>query len=122
MNDSQIALDQPLGQAIPAKRLYTYDELVAEFPESNQPCELWDGEIVMAPAPFFDHQEIVLRFYRMLHAWVSKRKLGKVITSPIDMVLSPHRVLQPDVAYIAQDRLNIIHKAIHGPVDLAVEV
>lgn len=123
MNESHAALDQPGATALaPQKRLYTYDELVAEFPESNQPCELWDGEVIMAPAPFFDHQQVLLRFYRLLHTWVSARKLGKVITSPIDMVLSAHRVLQPDVMYIAHDRLKIIDKAIRGPADLAAEV
>src|SRR6266446_2572471 len=106
----------------PAKRLYTYDELVAEFPETNQPCELWDGELIISPAPSFNHQEIALSFYRRLHDWFSKRSLGKVIAAPIDMVLSPRRVTRPDVAFIAQDRLGIIRKAIHGPVDLAVEV
>src|SRR5438046_5872515 len=120
MNEAQTTLEPTV--AAPLKRLYTYDELVAEFPESNQPCELWDGEIIIRPSPFFDHQKVVLRFYRRLHSFVSQRKLGEVITAPIDMVLSPHRVLQPDVAFIAQDRLGIIRKAIHGPVDLAVEV
>src|SRR6266567_229322 len=106
MNESRATIEPPV--ATPPKRLYTYDELVAEFPETTQPCELWDGEIIMPPSPFFDHQDIALRFYRWLHAWVSERKLGKVITAPLDMVLSPHRVLQPDVAFIAQDRLGII--------------
>ena len=119
MNESQATLEQPVA---PAKRLYTYDELVAEFPETNRPCELWDGELVMSPAPSFDHQEIVLRIARWVQDWVSARKLGKVITAPIDMVLSPHRAMQPDVAFIAQSRLNIIDRAIRGPVDLAVEV
>ena len=120
MSDIQATLDQPV--VAPAKRLYTYDELVAEFPETNQPCELWDGELIMSPSPSFNHQKIVLNFYRRLHEWVSKRKLGEVVTGPLDMVLSPHRAMQPDVAFIAQDRLGIIRRAIHGPVDLAVEV
>ena len=38
------------------------------------------------------------------------------------MVLSPHRVTQPDVAFISQTRLGIITKTINGPVDLAAEV
>src|SRR2546427_2663638 len=109
MSDTRATLDQPV--VAPAKRLYTYDELVAEMPETSQPCELWDGELIMSPAPSFDHQEIVLRFYRRLFEWVSQRKLGKVVTAPIDMVLSPHRAMQPDVAFIAQDRLGIIRRA-----------
>ena len=120
MTEGRATLEQPVNP--PAKRLYTYDELVAEMPETNQPCELWDGELITSPAPSFDHQQIVLRFYRRLFDWVSQRKLGKVVTAPIDMVLSPHRAMQPDVAFIAQDRLGIIRRAIHGPVDLAVEV
>ncbi len=109
--------------AVPqTRRLYTYDELVAEMPETNQPHELWDGELIMAPAPFFDHQKTVLRFYRRLDDWVSSRNLGEVIASPIDMVLSPHRVVQPDVAFISKERLAIIQRAIMGPADLVAEV
>jgi Uma2 family endonuclease len=104
------------------QRLYTYDELAAEMPETNQPHELWDGELIMAPAPFFDHQKIVLRFYRRLDDWASSRNLGEVITSPIDMVLSPHRAVQPDVAFIAKERLSIIQRVIMGPADLVAEV
>jgi len=106
----------------PGKRQYTYEQLVAELPETNQPCELWDGELIMSPAPSFYHQEIVVRFWHRLYDWVSKRGLGKVVTGPVDMVLSPHRVTQPDVVFISQERLGIVTKAINGPVDLAAEV
>ncbi len=106
----------------PATRRHTYAELVATFPESNQPCELWDGELLMSPTPSFYHQEIVLRFYRRLFDWVEPRGLGKAVASPIDMVLSPHRVVQPDVAFIAKDRLHIIERVIMGPADLVAEV
>lgn len=105
-----------------AKRRYTYDELAAEMPETLQPHELWDGELFMAPTPSFYHQEIALRFYEALSHWVRSRQLGKVIAAPVDMVLSPHRVVQPDVAFIAKDRLKIIQRVIMGPVDLAAEV
>jgi Uma2 family endonuclease len=90
--------------------------------ETNQPHELWDGELIMAPAPFFDHQKTVLRFYRRLDDWVSSRNLGEVITSPIDMVLSPHRAVQPDGAFVARERPAIIQRVIMGPADLVAEV
>jgi Uma2 family endonuclease len=105
-----------------SKRLYTFDELQVEFSESNQPLELWDGEMIMAPAPSFRHQEIALAFYRRLHDWVTQRSLGKVIAAPIDMVLSPHRAVQPDVAYISKNRLGIIQNQIRGAADLVCEV
>src|SRR5437764_10535489 len=108
MNEGHATLVTPAE--MPQRRLYTYDELVAEMPETSQPCELWDGELIMSPTPSFFHQEIALCFYRLLHDWVSKTKLGKVIAAPIDMVLSPHRVVQPDVAFIEKSRLSIINR------------
>lgn len=111
------AVEKPVRQ-----RIWTYRELRDEMPESNQPLELWDGNLIMSPAPSFRHQEIVLRFYESLVAWVRPRRLGKVITAPIDMVLSQHRVVQPDVAFISLGRLDIIKDAIEGPADLVVEV
>jgi hypothetical protein len=39
-------------------RLWTFEEMQAELPESNRPTELWDGELLMSPAPSFFHQLI----------------------------------------------------------------
>ena len=105
-----------------APRRYTYAQLCAQLPETNLPCELWEGEPIMSPAPSFQHQDVALRFYRHLHQWVAGRGLGKVIAAPVDMVLSEHHTTQPDVAFIARDRLTIIQEAILGPADLVAEV
>src|SRR5689334_14248361 len=112
----------PRQQEMRPRRLYTYDELAQELPESNQPCELWDGEVNMAPAPFFQHQKIVLRLYRKLDDWVSAGGLGEVVTAPIDMVLSPRRAVQPDVLFISASRREIIQDVVRGPADLVMEV
>src|SRR5580693_9246540 len=90
------------------KRLWTYQEMVASVPETNQPVELWNGEISASPTPEPDHQEIVLDFAQRLKKFVTKHKLGKVYVSPLDVVLTPRRVVQPDVLYIAKDRLSIV--------------
>jgi Uma2 family endonuclease len=105
-----------------APRRYTYAQVRAELPESNQPCELWEGTLIMSPAPPFYHQKVVLRFYKALDAWVLAHGLGEVVVAPVDMVLSEHQTTQPDVAYIARDRLKIIQDAIVGPADLVGEV
>lgn len=108
--------------SLPVPRRYTYAQVCAELPETNQPCELWEGEIIMSPSPSFFHQEAALCFYRHLHDWVVSRRLGKVIAAPIDMVLSEHCVMQPDVAFISQQRIPIVERVIMGPADLVAEV
>lgn len=103
-------------------KLWTYAELVAKFPESNEPMELWNGEIIMPPAPDEYHQESTLDFATALRAWVKTHDLGKVFVAPFDMVLAPRQVTQPDVLFVAKDRLSMINKRVNGPADLVVEV
>jgi Uma2 family endonuclease len=103
-------------------RRWTFDELVAELPESNLPTELWDGELIMFPAPPFRHQEVVARLHKALGDWVERHRLGKTAHAPIDMVLSTHRATQPDVVFISNERLGIIKERIMGAADLVAEV
>lgn len=111
-------LTRPAAQ----KRLWTYDEMLAELPESNLPMELWDGEIIMPPTPNADHQDIVFNFARELRDFVVAKKLGKVFLSPLDVILSPHRTVQPDVFYIAKAQLSLVKDRVRCAPDLAVEV
>jgi Uma2 family endonuclease len=104
------------------KRLWTFDELSAKMPETNQPTELWDGELIMSPAPRPSHQKIVYRFARHLEDFVTSRQLGEIILSPCDVVLSQSRVVQPDIIYISRARQGIIQNQIRGVPDLVVEV
>ncbi len=106
-----------------AKRRWTYDEMAAALPETNQPTELWDGEIIMSAAPRPVHQRIVLGFAELLKAHAKLRALGEVFISPIDVVLSANKVVQPDVVFIASARKSMVETAcIRGAPDLLVEV
>lgn len=96
--------------------------MAAELPESNLPVELWDGELVMSPAPSFRHQEVVGRFYKQLDSWVSTHRLGKTGIAPLDMVLTATRAIQPDVVFISNDRLGIIQEQVRGAADLVAEI
>ncbi len=104
------------------KRRWTYAEMSAELAETNLPVELWDGEIIMSPAPKPSHQTVVARFWAALSQHVEPRALGRVFLSPVDVVLGPRRVVQPDVLFIASDRTGIIGDHIAGAPDLAAEV
>jgi len=106
-----------------AKRLWTYDEMAAELPESNLPTELWDGEIVMSAAPRPTHQRIVLRIAEAIDRYVRAQKTGEVLISPIDVVFSGRKAVQPDVVYISAAKASIVGETcIRGAPDLLVEV
>lgn len=76
----------------------------------------------MSPAPSFFHQEIVARFFIALSGWVGRHRLGKAVTSPVDMVLTSRRTTQPDVVFISTSRLGIIKERLMGAADLVAEV
>ncbi|MBI4325034.1 MAG: Uma2 family endonuclease [Chloroflexi bacterium] len=105
-----------------SQRRWTFDELNTTLPETNLPTELWDGDLSMAPAPSFSHQEIVDRFHDALKRWVRPRRLGRTVTAPLDMVLSSQRSTQPDVLFVARDRLSLVKDQLRGPADLVAEV
>lgn len=103
-------------------RAWTYDELLAELPETNLHIELWDGEFIMSPSPSFFHQEIIARFHESLRNWVRDYDLGSVCQLPMDMILTQRNVFQPDVLFIAKERIHIIQDRVRGAADLVLEV
>lgn len=86
--------------------------------------ELVEGELRrMTPSPTVFHQKVSGKIEKALREWVDVHGLGEVYYSPIDVVLSEHNVVQPDILYISRERLGIIKKAcIQGAPDLVVEI
>jgi len=92
--------------------------------ESVQRRELVWGVVREPPAPFYDHQHLVTRLTVLLTSHADAAGAGQVCVSPIDVVLDRSRALiaQPDLVFIAKQRLHIIDRQIWGPPDLVVEV
>jgi Uma2 family endonuclease len=92
--------------------------------EYNQHRELAYGVLREPPAPFFTHQNVVLKIGRILCDHVEPQNLGKVAIAPLDVVLDRERalVVQPDVLFVATERLGIIRDQVWGAPDLVVEV
>jgi len=95
-----------------------------ELPETVRPMELLYGVVREPPAPRYGHQAIVTHLTVLLDAHVRAHALGRLCVSPIDVVLDRDRalVVQPDIIFIAADRLHIIKDRIGGAPDLVVEV
>jgi Uma2 family endonuclease len=105
----------------PASLRFTYEDYLL-LPEDRR-YEIIDGDLFMTPAPGTPHQRIVGNLYLRLREHVDARRLGEVLISPCDVVLSPTDVVQPDVLFVAADRAAIIgEKFISAAPDLVVEV
>jgi len=92
--------------------------------ETNEPRELTYGLLREPAAPFFSHQEVVLKIARALVDHVEPAARGKVGVAPIDVILDVDRalILQPDVLFVSNERLAIIRDQVWGAPDLVVEV
>ncbi len=94
------------------------------FPEDGKRHELIDGEHYVTAAPNLKHQTAVGNLTFELIGFVRARKLGRVWTAPIDVVLSEHDVVQPDVLFLTKDRMSLAAGGanLQGAPDLVVEV
>ena len=105
-----------------ARAVWTYADYAA-MPDDGRRYELWDGELSAMPAPGLSHQGILRNLLVSVHEHVSSEGLGVVFPSPVDCILSDTTVLQPDLAFIADDRRAILtERAIEGPPTLVVEI
>ena len=106
-----------------ARVIHTYDDYAA-LPDDGRRYELYEGDLIeMTPAPRPRHQLILGNLYALLRAHVRDHHLGEVLLAPIDVILNPITVLQPDLVYIESSRLSIMtERAIEGPPTLVVEI
>jgi len=102
----------------------TTDQYLYETEESNRRRELRMSKVCEPPAPYFSHQQLVLKVARVLCDHVEPRGLGAVAVAPVDVVLDRDKnlILQPDVLFISTERLSIVRNQVWGAPDLVVEV
>ena len=102
--------------------LLTYDDLAAMMPADRLRRELIGGELLVSPSPFTGHQDLVLRVAMALVQY-AKRCGGRAFVAPLDVILTPHDVVEPDVIFVAADQVAIItERAIEGVPRFIVEV
>lgn len=103
------------------KEVYTYADY-ALLPE-GAPYQLIGGKLVMTPSPIPYHQSISMRLELKLASHVLEKNLGMVYYAPLDVYLEETETYQPDIIFIAKDRLFIIESTkINGAPDLVVEI
>ena len=100
----------------------TYADYVA-LPDDGRRYEILAGELAVTPAPGRRHQEVVGELFSVLHGHVKAHRLGQVFVSPFDVILDDTTIVQPDIVYVAIDRLAIVSdRGVEGAPSLVVEV
>src|SRR4051794_36488214 len=104
-----------------AERHVTYAEML-EWPDDGRRYELYDGEVVVVPAPVLRHQRVALHVMALLRDYEASRG-GMVVPAPFDIVFSQHDVVEPDVVYFRAERRHLLSawSAAYAAPDLAVE-
>jgi len=100
-------------------------EAYLQTPEIKRRYDIIDGEFhFMAPSPGWYHQQDLGEIYTSLRRHVERRRLGHVVTAPMDVIISksPMRTRQPDVLYVSGARLRVIDERLHSAPELVVEV
>src|SRR5437762_11127016 len=94
-----------------------------DTPDDGKRYEVIDGQLYVTPPPIPEHQGALGVLFSYIGPFVRGRRLGRVYFAPIGVVLDDENGLQPDLVYIARERLDLISgRGIEGAPDLVAEV
>jgi Uma2 family endonuclease len=85
--------------------------------------QLIEGELIMSPSPNLNHQTILGNLSQIFSRYLADHLIGKFYFAPLDVYLSDHDVVQPDLLFVTNANLGILaDDGLHGAPDLAIEV
>lgn len=93
----------------------------ASIPPDGCVWQVLDGEATVMPVPSPQHQRASKRLQRQLEAFFEAKGRGEVFNAPIDLILGPHDVTQPDIVVVT-DAATVTRRGIEAPPLLVVEV
>ncbi len=100
----------------------TYRDLW-DTPEDGNRYEIISGHVYVTPQPTTTHQRVSRNLAMVLDRHVTENDHGEILYARIGVVLEKPSGVQPDIIFVAKDRLSIIQeKAVFGAPDLVVEL
>jgi Uma2 family endonuclease len=82
---------------------YWTAEMVRQLPDDGNRYEVVYGELLVTPAPRFDHQLLVSRLVIALARYLERGPVGIVLTSPADISWGRDVLVQPDVFVVSPE-------------------
>lgn len=104
-------------------RPLTYDDL-RQTPDDLNRYEIINGVLFVSPAPKIAHQIVAANLFATVDAHVRQHQPGWWLFAPLDVRLSPHDVVEPDLLFLRQDRFDRYKASglIDEPPALVVEI
>jgi len=100
----------------------TAEEFFLYAPE-EQKSELIDGVMIVSPPPLDVHERLQIFLIRLLGDFVETFNLGEVRGSRTAVMLENEQVYEPDILFVAKERVGIIEeRGVFGPPDLVIEI
>jgi Uma2 family endonuclease len=100
---------------------YTHADLLA-MPDDGKRREIIEGELFVAPSPLTNHQRILFNLTVAFAKFLEVHPVGEVLIAPLDVILSDHDVLEPDLLLVLKEHEAIIKDWVRGAPDLVVEI
>ena len=100
----------------------TYDDFLL-FPDDGKRHELIDGEHYVTPSPSRKHQAISWNLTILIGSYLESHPVGRAFAAPFDVVFSNFDVVEPDLLFISNARLEVLTtKNVQGAPNLVVEI
>ncbi len=98
-------------------------EAYAAIPSDGRRHEIIAGDHFVNPAPNLYHQEVSRHIQFQLYTEIELKELGVVMNAPVDLQLSDHDIVQPDLVIVTRQRKHILTPIkVKGVPDLVVEI
>lgn len=108
--------------ALVGKKL-TYEDYLQLPDDDGKRYEVIDGELFVTAAPIPRHQKIAGNLHLILGPYVHEHDCGELYFAPLDVLLSTHDIIQPDLLYITNDHAALLTKTnLHGSPDFVIEI
>ena len=108
--------------AAETKKKYTVDDYM--LLEEGAPFQLINYDLVRSPSPVPIHQVIAMKISQAMSNYLdSKNNKGLLVQAPLDVKFDDGNILQPDILYVAEERVAALVKdRIEGAPDLVIEI
>ena len=107
----------------PPDKIWTYEDL-QQLPDDGTRYEILDGELFVMSCPSVGHQYALGELFGQLREQLMQKRLAYAVMAPFDVILSPTKVVQPDILVVRWERRKdaIGDRGAEQAPDLAIEI